>query len=469
MRSDSEDEIRFFAKYVSKNIQTTKLPNYKSWIPSNLGKINFGYIVNELYLDEDWKSVVKNFKTKEIVFIDLQPKISDQMSLNINDVYRFLPGQEKPISILDISYSETNKKYTGKATVYYVDKKKFNIVKNEARTLNAEILNYYKSTNYIDEDRILQYHKDSLMALDEYLKWSNNASALVKENSVLYMNCNFEITPEGIIDISDMKINALTFDKKKYEQLSTDEEQDIFYDLGISFIDMDDYRTALVNDIDTIALVLYTSIKRAIHVDNHHHSKLDTMIPVVEKSEYAETKVLESMSDRIKDIETILRGHKKEPEAGFSSNADGVYSYMLSFAILNNNEGSKTLKLASSVINSIKALDQRIEKYTSCSKHVLNILKIAFTILISSLILTTGVITLYSLALNSIPIYSSIIIVWTIVVLSLIFGPNHCGGKIIIQYIGRERFSIAQKRKRFSYAVTGFILAAIIIGIAIAI
>jgi len=452
----------FFFQYVIKNYRNSEYTAYKSWIPTNLGQISFKYIANELYSDYSRKSVVKNYKTKEVTYIDTKPQISDQLSLNIKDVYKFLPKQEKPIIFIDLKYDEVEDSYCGNVNVFYLNKKRFNYIQQEVKTLNQEILSYYNPSVNIEENNILQYHKESLQGIKEYLQWKDDMSALVQENSILYMKSNFKIELNGTVHLNNIETNALSFNTKFYIENSSDAEKDIFYDLGISFVDSVSYENTITRDKRTIALVLYTAVKRIIHTDNHHHSKLDTMIPVVEEHKYSVSKTLSSMSNRIKDIETILRKHMKEPERGFSSNADGVYAYMKSFAIINNVETSKEIKLASSVISSIKAINERMPKFKSCLEYFSDTFKVYITLLISLLILTTA---LQQLFIKANGIYFVIIISSLIIYITIFLFSNNCPYRWLIKYMGNERFYIVRRSHKVSYLVMGTIVSIALIAL----
>ena len=86
--------------------------------------------------------------------------------------------------------------------------------------------------------------------------------------------------------------------------------------------------------------LIFTLIKRIVHEDNHHGTKIDTLIPVIERKNFKHELVLSHLADRIKDIEyqaKLLKKKKssfkefKELEA-MLLRAKGIFTYYRSYS-----------------------------------------------------------------------------------------------------------------------------------------
>jgi len=394
MRDTGITKEEFYGKYISKCFSSPKHEIYSSWIPTNLGSIQFEYIVNELSLHHKWQSSSKNTHSNEVEFIDMKPQISDQMSLDLFSLFGNMPGQSKPMVYVSLKYNETHQSYEGEVFVCYLSDSSYETFLREVRTCNHNLLKTYNSALPVNEEQILQEHTNHLRKLKDMIKWDEK-----KRDEIVYayISGQFNFKTNGLVDLTHIGAQAITFKSHMYNLSNNKAEELLYNNLNINMVDDNIFKRTAEEGMEDLPLLLYTIVKRTVHSDTHHHSKIDTIIPVVAKENFRKEDILNSMAYRVKEIESTMKRLNREPEKEYASYADGIYSYMKSFANIvyeNAKEKEESVKSVEPVLLSINALNRRIKPYQSCKERFFSIFKITTLASISLSILLTGVTTL---------------------------------------------------------------------------
>ena len=313
--SKAGDNISFF--HCSKK-------KFFSWIPTNLGKLDFSLVSHPKNSFLKNKSILTSNSDNTKKLILFEPEISD----NIIFSPFFREIELLPIFFFTIDKTSNKKVNKGKASI---------------RFYHLRSLDYLKKIKGIEYDVIYNFYNF--------------------EKFFIHFGCNFKVNENGKIKL----FNFNFFEKNEDNNIK-----------------IENFNKNIINKElnQTIALALYTLIKRTIHGDVHHYQKIDIIIEVYKK--FSPNKIMLSMLRYIKWIETFLK------YANLKDNySKGAYSYIQTFKNLFKKEiTDKILIKPIGVLSSIDAINQKIVNSEAKKTY-----KVGW--LISLTMLLVGIINIY--------------------------------------------------------------------------
>lgn len=382
----------FYNNYIQKTVLISN-SFYHSWIPTNLGNISFDLIAREYRLDEETSMCYKNRSEDKLCFIDFKPHLTDLMSLKTNRlIYKNsktdpLEKQNNPIVYINLEFHKNTNTYSGQCYIYFVSSTHYTKLIKELHNTYTTMYKIRQSNHSYNAD--LDVQKKYLRTFFNKLTWGE--SKTYRNKPLTYHSCDFSMKGNGKITLRSAKISAITFNEEKFQQSATDIDQIIQKDIiNLSCVSLSDIQTLFNTDMHYIVQSLYTVIKRLIHGDNHHHHKLDTIIPVLEGS-FNPKSIYHSMANRLKEIEVTIREGNTHTAQDDASKAKGLKSYISTFICLFlKNEKDALLCPIQSVEESIVATSQRHKQRKKCKEIIIDHIKATVPWILSALILLNG-------------------------------------------------------------------------------
>lgn len=478
----------FYKNYITKTVFHSD-KEYTSWIPTNLGNINFDLIAREYRIDEKTSVCLKNKSSLELLFADFKPHLTDLMSLKTsrlikkNSITSPLEQQHNPIVFISLSFDKSRKLYSGKCYLYFVTNKDYSSLVKELHSFYKNLYIQREQSHALEND--LELHKIFFESLFKKLTWSPSSKKYRKQPPS-YHNCDFVMEINGKITIKNIETAAITFDENKYAEMASNNDKNIISKIDLSCESLTDLTDVYHNNLTYIAQSLYTVIKRLIHGDNHHHHKLDTIIPVAE-TPFDPEMIFNSMASRLKEIEVTIREGNTLSAQSDALKAKGLKSYISTFVclFLKCKESSLMCPILS-VEESISATAKRQKPIQTCKEKVYENIKSTIPWILSALILINGLAIYISSAAKNChdslkiskagqyiadqyltsPFETISFIVFIItgmtILLALLFHKS-CASQYYHDYVGRDRLMIISNVP--THRIKAFGLA-IIIGLA---
>ena len=318
----------------STDLLTKSLGDWYSWIPTNIGYLNFNYIADKENLDAVFGQ--------------------DNYSLQLEN------NHKKKITITKTYLSDSNPLVNK-----ILDKKEFYPMAYLEFTRNMEfnsILDKKQPTKITGKIVLSFEGVDPKFALED----NNQNSHEVKEYKQI--NAEFEIERTGKLCIKnvqyiiDLTMHVENIEKTKLTELTA----------------------------------LYTLIKKVVHGDNHHFQKIDTMIGVYKKFEAKQ--ILTDLGFHIKRFDKFLKNESNDigmiifsqDKEKIPSYAKGFKSYIDTFNNLFNSELTSPLTVDSeenyfityeNIDNTIKSIEAKSDSLKIVKSFSNNLRVLIFTLL----------------------------------------------------------------------------------------
>lgn len=313
-------------------LHTQSLGDWYSWIPTNIGYLNFNYIADKENLDSVFGQNNYTLKPsprtqKKIKIIKTYLSDSNPLINKILDKKEFYPT----------AYLEFNKTVEHNTIL---DKEK-------PQDITGSIV---LSFGGVDPEHAHEENAISLHEVKEYKRIS--ANFIIERTGKLHLkNVSYIIDPEmHEIDINDTKLTELT--------------------------------------------ALYTLIKKVVHGDNHHFQKIDTMIGIYKTFEPKQ--ILTDLGFHIKRLDKFLKNESNDigmtlflqDKEKIASYANGFKSYIDTFYNLYEHDLNNTPKEEKNyfishknISNTIKSIEAKSESLKIAKNYVHNIKMFCFTLL----------------------------------------------------------------------------------------
>jgi hypothetical protein len=315
------------------DLHKESLGKWYSWIPTNIGYLNFNYIADRENLDavfgkDNYFLEFENNHQKKITIIKTYLSDSNPLVNKILDKKEFYP----------VAYLEFNRNM------------KFNHIldKYQPNSITGKIILSFEG---IDPDIALEDNSESQPETKEYKKIS--AEFTIERTGKLCI--------ENVQYIIDSQMHVKNIDDTKLPELTA----------------------------------LYTLINKVVHGDNHHFQKIDTMIGIYK--EFVPKQILTDLGFHIKRLDKFLKNESNDigmilfsqDKEKISSYAKGFKSYIDTFNTLFNSElETTTLKSEENyfityqnIDNTIKSIEAKSDSLKIVKNFSHNLRVLIFTLL----------------------------------------------------------------------------------------